>query len=305
MNDAGYIYILINTSAPGIVKIGKTQRDPEARAKELSAATGVPTPFILAFESYFADCSRAEQYVHTRLAAKRLANNREFFQVQLREAIEAVLEAERVLVNLDDDESISHISNYETDDDVDELTLDNNEPWQAVFDQANACCFGEGDTLQDLEEALSLYKQAAKLGAWCAYIRLGSMYLDARVGPPDSRMALKYFKEGAQSGDDRCWAEMTMLYEQEHNIWNIIKCWDKYFEGKHITNEKVYPNPLAGQDREGYAIEYIFQMLLYGRPIQHIDKLRPIKNLMLARLGPPYNYSEEYELLIKNFVDEL
>lgn len=39
---AGWVYILSNEYMPGIYKIGMTTNSPEARAKELSSATGVP-----------------------------------------------------------------------------------------------------------------------------------------------------------------------------------------------------------------------------------------------------------------------
>jgi hypothetical protein len=48
MLDPGYIYVLINQSMEGFIKVGKTARDPKERAKELSQATGVPTPFMVA-----------------------------------------------------------------------------------------------------------------------------------------------------------------------------------------------------------------------------------------------------------------
>ena len=44
MNDPGFVYALINPSMEGLVKVGKTKRDPKGRANELSGATGV-TPF--------------------------------------------------------------------------------------------------------------------------------------------------------------------------------------------------------------------------------------------------------------------
>ena len=62
---AGYVYVLINPSLNGIVKIGKTQNNPDERAKELSSATGVPTPFFVAYSSYFKDSNAAETFVHT------------------------------------------------------------------------------------------------------------------------------------------------------------------------------------------------------------------------------------------------
>ncbi|MFK0572042.1 GIY-YIG nuclease family protein [Endozoicomonas sp.] len=48
----GFVYVMINPSIPKIldmVQVGKTERSPDERAQELSAATGVPTAFILAF----------------------------------------------------------------------------------------------------------------------------------------------------------------------------------------------------------------------------------------------------------------
>lgn len=79
--DSGYVYVLINPSLDGMVKIGKTTRSPEERAKELSQATGTPTPFVVVYKAYFNDCSKAEAYVHTMLEEQgyRVSSNREFF----------------------------------------------------------------------------------------------------------------------------------------------------------------------------------------------------------------------------------
>lgn len=41
MSEAGYIYVLINTAMEGIVKVGRTTRDVDQRAKELSGAPSV------------------------------------------------------------------------------------------------------------------------------------------------------------------------------------------------------------------------------------------------------------------------
>jgi hypothetical protein len=53
MGTPGFVYVLINPSLPSYVKIGKTTKDPSIRAAELSSATGVPTPFYVAYEAYF------------------------------------------------------------------------------------------------------------------------------------------------------------------------------------------------------------------------------------------------------------
>ena len=98
-SEPGYIYILLNPSMGNLLKIGKTARSPRDRIAELSTASGVPTPFVLAFDTYVEDCSRAEAYVHARLEKDgyRVTQNREFFNVDLNTAINVVLEAQNLV----------------------------------------------------------------------------------------------------------------------------------------------------------------------------------------------------------------
>lgn len=88
----GYVYVMTNSSIEGQVKIGKTTRDPYERAKELSSATGIPTPFVVVFYKQFKDCHYAEKLIHQYLEKKgyRVSNNREFFCMSINEAIEVV-----------------------------------------------------------------------------------------------------------------------------------------------------------------------------------------------------------------------
>jgi hypothetical protein len=97
--ESGYVDVLVNPSMGNLVKIGKTTRNPRTRITELSFATGVPTPFTLAFDAYVEDCSQAETYVHARLEKDgyRVAANREFFNVDLSTAINVVLEAQKIV----------------------------------------------------------------------------------------------------------------------------------------------------------------------------------------------------------------
>jgi hypothetical protein len=85
-----YIYIFSNPSMPGIVKIGKTTASPDQRALELHT-TGVPTPFVLELSVEVDDCTASERVVHLSLQSHRVANNREFFQISVAQAVEAVL----------------------------------------------------------------------------------------------------------------------------------------------------------------------------------------------------------------------
>ncbi len=84
----GYIYILQNPSlAETHLKIGRTTRDPEERAAEISGSTGVPTPFEVAWWSPAVDCHRAEILLHHELSPFRTNTTREFFDLELDEAI--------------------------------------------------------------------------------------------------------------------------------------------------------------------------------------------------------------------------
>lgn len=70
--NEGYVYVLINPSMEGLIKIGKTTKDPKERAREISASTGVATPFIVAYFRKFRNCHEAEKTVHWHFEKKEL-----------------------------------------------------------------------------------------------------------------------------------------------------------------------------------------------------------------------------------------
>jgi len=89
----GYVYVLFNPSFLDLVKIGRTARSSEERAAEISRGTGVPTPYVVAYEAYAGDCDSLEAAVHAKLANYRIAKDREFFRIPLKEAITIVQQA--------------------------------------------------------------------------------------------------------------------------------------------------------------------------------------------------------------------
>jgi cold shock CspA family protein len=266
MSDPGFVYLLINPSMQGLVKIGKTKRDPNSRAKELSAVTGVPTPFILVFDAYFADCSRAEEYVHTFLDAKgyRISTNREFFSVPVNDAVSAILKAQEFLgatanpieENSEREDALSLGDDFEP------------EPWQELFELAEASYYGLGDTLEDVGEALRLYKQAAKLGSAEACLRIGCIYRD-NEDMQDRQQALTFFKEGASRGLGECYAEMASIYALQNQFENAHKCWSRYFESKSFVTDV--------KSRGKYGYSYIQQVKLTGLPVKHKPELLQIR----------------------------
>lgn len=64
---ASWVYIITNASGPGLLKVGFTDRAPEVRAKELGA-TGLPSPYVVAYAAQVRDGRAIEREAHARLA---------------------------------------------------------------------------------------------------------------------------------------------------------------------------------------------------------------------------------------------
>jgi len=81
--NSGYIYIAVCPAMPNLLKIGKTKKHPIERMMELSAPSGIPTPFQLAYYQPCNDMDFIEKKIHDFLKNKRAKDNREFFAVSL------------------------------------------------------------------------------------------------------------------------------------------------------------------------------------------------------------------------------
>ena len=88
--ESGWLYILSTREHPNYLKIGITQRDVEERVREINSATGVLVPFSVRAVFRVADPFRAERTVFEHLAQFRIRSDREFFNLQFREAREVV-----------------------------------------------------------------------------------------------------------------------------------------------------------------------------------------------------------------------
>ncbi len=81
-----FVYVMrCHAHTENLFKVGFTDRDPKLRAKELSATTAAPSPFMVLHAWAVKDGYRAEQRAHAELTDVRLSANREFFQVGYRE----------------------------------------------------------------------------------------------------------------------------------------------------------------------------------------------------------------------------
>lgn len=262
MKSSGHVYVLINQSLPGCVKIGKTTRDSATRAAELSSATGVPTPFMVAYDAYFDDCDQAEAYVHALLevAGVRLADNREFFTLSASEAINAVIQTQAKLRSSapsQPDDALGY-----RDQALNELGETRNEfeqpePWEQVLFEAFGYLGGFDDVLQDTDKAKELFKIAAKLGSEEAHIQLG----DICASTGDYAQGLDWIKSGADRGFLECWIELAHVFSGKNicfqdaisNRENAVKCYRRFFE--------IVANAPARFDAEGSRL--FFQLRSY------------------------------------------
>ena len=87
---SGFVYIMINDSYNGLIKIGRTTFSAEERAKQLSSDSGVPTPFRVAYQVFVDNCEDVEKKIHTELADYRINPNREFFKYPLHKAVDLI-----------------------------------------------------------------------------------------------------------------------------------------------------------------------------------------------------------------------
>ena len=193
MSQAGYLYVLINPSMQGMVKVGKTARSPAERAAELSRTTGVPTPFIVAFEQYFLDCDAAERHVHLELetAGHRVSANREFFAAPTSDVIKAVMRAPNPAMPV---EGGAHSIHDEADTPA----------WAPFFNEAEEHFYGLNGRWEDHERALKLYKTAAELGSLLAHAKVGNIYEGTPAVKRNLPAAISAYKQGAAANDQFC-----------------------------------------------------------------------------------------------------
>jgi hypothetical protein len=90
--STGHIYVLQNTSMPGIFKIGFTERSVAERVNEINKATGVITPWQVRDFWFTQEPYLAEQEIHHLLSDYRVQDNREGFAVNFTVARDVIFE---------------------------------------------------------------------------------------------------------------------------------------------------------------------------------------------------------------------
>ena len=79
---SGYIYLLVNSAMPDLVKVGFTKRkDLQQRIKELSNNSSVPIPFQCFYACEIKDAETVEKHIHNAFKDVRINPKREFFKI--------------------------------------------------------------------------------------------------------------------------------------------------------------------------------------------------------------------------------
>jgi hypothetical protein len=93
---AGFVYVMTNPAFPHLVKIGKSAKDPrQDRVNELNH-TGVPQPFCVEYYAFVEDEGTLERWLHGFFEERRPNKSREFFQIEVVDAINAVRDAAKL-----------------------------------------------------------------------------------------------------------------------------------------------------------------------------------------------------------------
>jgi hypothetical protein len=280
---AGWLYVLVNSSMPGLVKVGKTVRDPDQRANELSGVTGVATPFVVAFDLHFADCDSAEKFVHIQLTRRGLRENesREFFRIRVSEVVNILLfAAEQEKVTRSQSVIPDHINNADVawDEETDELTRETSKPWEDLYFEAGKHYIGDGDYIQNSRTALMLFKDALRLGSLKAYNNIGHILSYGDGVPKDTNEALQYLQEGAKKGNYWCFTTMARLYAGLNEYENESKCWRLFFEAQSGSKDAE----LRDDDEFAFnAVVYLFSQIAHNKPVDMHEYIIPLGNRLV------------------------
>ena len=275
MND-GYVYALINPSLKGLVKIGKTKRTPEIRAQELSASTGVPTPFSVAFEILVNDCDDAENFIHEKLEQRgyRLSPDREFFTAQLKDVISIMYEIQSSQ-KMHGNQLVPAICN---------IDFSNQDEEEQFFDQV--------DDIEEFQNRIDLLETAKSLGSNIAIFQLAENYWHS---DNDNSSCLKYYYEATKSIKDKytlmkCYRSLALIsWANVKNPKYCQKCWLNCFQCIDFD--------YIGIIEIGAMKHYIISMLEFEIPIDDSYLVKFGKDI-LKRIYQEMN--EENETFLRN-----
>lgn len=198
---------------PNLVKIGKTHRNPDERAEELSRATGVATPFDVVYYECFEDCDKTEKLIHQLLQDKglRLSNNREFFEYNQKFNIKKIIDLVGKLDGKIEEDELLEYNNNDDEDDIADL----DSYVDSLIDEAYNYTNGENGCLIDYDRAEELLLKAISIGnSERAYERLIDFYL---VKLNDTVKAVSICRTGIDKGHKYLYFKLSWLFVKSYS----------------------------------------------------------------------------------------
>lgn len=278
----GYIYILTNRSMPNLVKIGKTHRNPDERAEELSRATGVATPFDVVYYECFEDCDKTEKLIHQLLQDKglRLSNNREFFEYNQKFNIKKIIDLiSRLDGKIEEDELLEY-NNNDDEDNIADLDSHVDSLIKEAYNYAN----GENGCLIDYDRAEELLLKAISIGnSERAYEELINLY---NLDLDNTEKAIEVCKDAIKSGHKGLYLKLAYLYNDLYeNAQDYI-----YLQNAKISFENCLKLPIIYKEKNSFYELYNLIDL-----VEEYPNKQKIKEL----------YSEYYKSLKNTFFERI
>lgn len=275
-SNQGYVYVMINPSYSDYVKIGKTTRLPEERAKELSSATGVATPFIVVYKRSFKNCHNAESLIHSYLTENgyRVNASREFFCIPIDEAINLIL-------SLPDDD-VPYVEQNQEETKGEDLK-------EVYYNEGRDYEFGENNKFIDYEKAIECYKKAANLGHARACLCIGDIYY---YNLKNERMAIEYYMLAVEKECSLGYAKLGVIYlssEKYKNEKNQYLAWKNFIESLNNSDES------SNYEITSSLYELIYYYVLYEKdiPDEWITILNKYKAELIEFSGNKYDTEEK------------
>ena len=217
----GWVYVLINPSMQGLFKVGYTYRDAEERAIELSANTGVPTPFVVVFKYECTNPIQVEKLVHDFLSAKskRISDKREFFEGDPSIAIEQII----------------RLSSEMTDSETNEIEEPLRPAWFEFEQKGIAYMQGKGQ-IKDENKGKFLLEKADKLGSPSALLLSVVLQPNWYEKKSNKTILLELRDKG---NSDACYYLAYYEYSQLEYLSNAFKLLYEYFEGSDESENEI------------------------------------------------------------------
>ena len=99
-DDIGYMYILINPAIPDLINLGFTLDEPNKILEIMSAGTGMPAEFIMAYQQIIYNFYETKQHIKDLLLDYLIKGTINFYKIKIKDALEIT---KNNIINMRDD----------------------------------------------------------------------------------------------------------------------------------------------------------------------------------------------------------